>query len=126
MIFVPSAGGISHNPREHTLENQLIAGANVLLDTAKELVASPPCLAATPAIIMQPSTDGPHPKFFRWSGLWPSCSYHPMGPAVLTGSQLSWHTACRQFRQQRPVWSGRIKSRTLAACQSSRAWSAPA
>lgn len=42
MIFVPSAGGISHNPREHTLENQLIAGANVLLDTVKELVASPP------------------------------------------------------------------------------------
>lgn len=32
MIFVPSAGGISHNPREHTGEAELVAGANVLLD----------------------------------------------------------------------------------------------
>ncbi|SIT49328.1 Amidase, hydantoinase/carbamoylase family [Paraburkholderia piptadeniae] len=32
MIFVPSRGGISHNPREHTDEGQLIDGANVLLD----------------------------------------------------------------------------------------------
>jgi N-carbamoyl-L-amino-acid hydrolase len=27
MIFVPSRGGISHNPREHTDETQLIQGA---------------------------------------------------------------------------------------------------
>ncbi len=33
MIFVPSKGGISHNPREHTEEAALIAGAHVLLDT---------------------------------------------------------------------------------------------
>lgn len=32
MIFVPSRGGISHNPREHTDDNQLINGARVLLD----------------------------------------------------------------------------------------------
>ncbi len=32
MIFVPSQGGISHNPREHTDEHQLIQGAQVLLD----------------------------------------------------------------------------------------------
>ncbi|HEY4804638.1 MAG TPA: Zn-dependent hydrolase [Paraburkholderia sp.] len=32
MIFVPSRGGISHNPREHTDDDQLIDGANVLLD----------------------------------------------------------------------------------------------
>jgi beta-ureidopropionase / N-carbamoyl-L-amino-acid hydrolase len=32
MIFVPSRGGISHNPREHTDDDQLIEGANVLLD----------------------------------------------------------------------------------------------
>lgn len=32
MIFVPSRGGISHNPREHTDDEQLIDGANVLLD----------------------------------------------------------------------------------------------
>jgi N-carbamoyl-L-amino-acid hydrolase len=31
MIFVPSAGGISHNVREHTEPHQLIAGADVLL-----------------------------------------------------------------------------------------------
>lgn len=33
MIFVPSKDGISHNPKEHTDVQQLIDGANVLLDT---------------------------------------------------------------------------------------------
>lgn len=37
MIFVPSAGGISHNPREHTDDAELVAGANILLDVATEL-----------------------------------------------------------------------------------------
>nr|WP_180204790.1 Zn-dependent hydrolase [Pseudomonas sp. SbOxS1]NYU04784.1 Zn-dependent hydrolase [Pseudomonas sp. SbOxS1] len=32
MIFVPSRGGISHNPREYTDDDQLIQGAQVLLD----------------------------------------------------------------------------------------------
>lgn len=32
MIFVPSQGGISHNPREHTDDAQLVMGAEVLLD----------------------------------------------------------------------------------------------
>lgn len=32
MIFVPSRGGVSHNPREHTDDDQLISGAQVLLD----------------------------------------------------------------------------------------------
>ena len=32
MIFVPSRGGINHNPREHTDDDQLIDGAQVLLD----------------------------------------------------------------------------------------------
>jgi beta-ureidopropionase / N-carbamoyl-L-amino-acid hydrolase len=32
MIFVPSRGGISHNPREHTDADQLLVGAKVLLD----------------------------------------------------------------------------------------------
>lgn len=40
MIFVPSQGGISHNPREHTAEADLIAGANVLLDVVRALA---PC-----------------------------------------------------------------------------------
>ena len=31
MIFVPSQRGISHNPAEHTDEDDLVAGANVLL-----------------------------------------------------------------------------------------------
>ncbi|HEX2136084.1 MAG TPA: Zn-dependent hydrolase [Microvirga sp.] len=39
MIFVPSIGGISHNPREHTPDADLIAGANVLLDVAARLAA---------------------------------------------------------------------------------------
>ena len=32
MIFVPSRAGISHNPREHTDDDQLLNGAKVLLD----------------------------------------------------------------------------------------------
>jgi N-carbamoyl-L-amino-acid hydrolase len=39
MIFVPSIGGISHNPREHTPDADLVAGANVLLDVATRLAA---------------------------------------------------------------------------------------
>ncbi|MFC3322425.1 Zn-dependent hydrolase [Mesorhizobium cantuariense] len=37
MIFVPSADGISHNPREHTDDAELVAGANILLDVAAQL-----------------------------------------------------------------------------------------
>jgi N-carbamoyl-L-amino-acid hydrolase len=37
MIFVPSVGGISHNPAENTEAADLIAGANVLLATLTEL-----------------------------------------------------------------------------------------
>ena len=37
MIFVPSTAGISHNPREHTPDADLIAGANVLLDVVRRL-----------------------------------------------------------------------------------------
>jgi N-carbamoyl-L-amino-acid hydrolase len=37
MIFVPSVGGISHNPREHTSAPDLVAGANVLLDVVRRL-----------------------------------------------------------------------------------------
>ncbi|MGV4792773.1 Zn-dependent hydrolase [Rhizobium sp. F40D2] len=32
MIFVPSRGGISHNPKEFTSDTELVAGANILLD----------------------------------------------------------------------------------------------
>ena len=41
MIFVPSAGGISHNPAEYTAPADLVAGANVLLDVVG-------CLAELP------------------------------------------------------------------------------
>ncbi|MGX5842510.1 allantoate amidohydrolase [Mesorhizobium sp. ArgA1] len=37
MIFVPSAGGISHSPLEHTEDAELVAGANILLDVATQL-----------------------------------------------------------------------------------------
>ncbi|MGR9580684.1 M20/M25/M40 family metallo-hydrolase, partial [Pandoraea sputorum] len=36
MIFVPSRGGISHNPREHTDDDQLVNGAQVLLDVVAQ------------------------------------------------------------------------------------------
>jgi N-carbamoyl-L-amino-acid hydrolase len=39
MIFVPSRNGISHNPLEYTDDSSLIAGAQVLLETAIKLVA---------------------------------------------------------------------------------------
>ncbi len=39
MIFVPSIGGISHNPREHTPEADLVAGANILLEVVQRLAA---------------------------------------------------------------------------------------
>ena len=34
MIFVPSVEGLSHNPREYTAPDDLVAGANVLLAAA--------------------------------------------------------------------------------------------
>ncbi|WCS25706.1 Zn-dependent hydrolase [Methylobacterium sp. NMS14P] len=37
MIFVPSIGGISHNPREQTHARDLEAGVNILLDVASHL-----------------------------------------------------------------------------------------
>ncbi|GLS20294.1 Zn-dependent hydrolase [Labrys miyagiensis] len=40
MIFVPSVGGISHNPAEFTPEADLVAGATVLLDVVMDLVRS--------------------------------------------------------------------------------------
>jgi N-carbamoyl-L-amino-acid hydrolase len=39
MIFVPSVGGISHNPAEHTAPADLAAGAHVLLHTLLELAS---------------------------------------------------------------------------------------
>lgn len=41
MIFVPSQGGISHNPREHTDDAQLIQGAQVLLDVVSRRLTHP-------------------------------------------------------------------------------------
>ena len=38
MIFVPSRGGISHNPAEFTEDQALIDGANVLLDVVRGMV----------------------------------------------------------------------------------------
>lgn len=40
MIFVPSRGGISHNPREHTDDDQLIQGAQVLLDVVSRRLSA--------------------------------------------------------------------------------------
>lgn len=41
MIFVPSVGGISHNPAEHTEPEDLIAGCNVLFGVLLALANSP-------------------------------------------------------------------------------------
>jgi N-carbamoyl-L-amino-acid hydrolase len=37
MVFVPSRDGISHNPAEHTDPADLVAGADVLLQTMLSL-----------------------------------------------------------------------------------------
>jgi N-carbamoyl-L-amino-acid hydrolase len=42
MVFVPSRGGISHNPAEHTDADQLVAGADVLLHTVLRLAGGAP------------------------------------------------------------------------------------
>jgi N-carbamoyl-L-amino-acid hydrolase len=42
MVFVPSRGGISHNPAEHTDGEQLVAGADVLLHTMLRLAGGRP------------------------------------------------------------------------------------
>ena len=47
MIFVPSVGGLSHNVREHTAPDDLVAGARVLLRVLLEL-AGPATAAASP------------------------------------------------------------------------------
>ncbi len=39
MVFVPSVGGISHNPAEHTDPDDLVAGADVLLHVIASLAA---------------------------------------------------------------------------------------
>ncbi|HET9610130.1 MAG TPA: Zn-dependent hydrolase [Acidimicrobiales bacterium] len=39
MVFVPSRGGISHNPAEHTEPEQLAAGAQVLADVLVDLAS---------------------------------------------------------------------------------------
>ncbi len=40
MIFVPSRGGLSHDPKEHTDDDQLICGAEVLLDVVKGMLST--------------------------------------------------------------------------------------
>ena len=40
MIFVPSRGGISHNPREHTDDDLLVDGANLLLGVVLGRIAN--------------------------------------------------------------------------------------
>jgi N-carbamoyl-L-amino-acid hydrolase len=40
MVFVPSAGGVSHNPAEHTDDHLLAAGAEVLLHVMLELAGA--------------------------------------------------------------------------------------
>ena len=38
MIFVPSAGGISHSPAEHTASDELELGVRVLAGTLEQLL----------------------------------------------------------------------------------------
>lgn len=40
MIFVPSLEGISHNPKEYTNHDDLVAGASILLDVVKNIISN--------------------------------------------------------------------------------------
>jgi beta-ureidopropionase / N-carbamoyl-L-amino-acid hydrolase len=40
MLFVPSVGGITHNPKEYSTKEQIAHGAQVLLDTVLELATA--------------------------------------------------------------------------------------
>ncbi len=42
MIFIPSVGGISHSPQEFTHPEDIVDGANVLLNTLRKLDEEPP------------------------------------------------------------------------------------
>ena len=42
MIFIPSVGGISHSPQEYSRPEDIVNGANVLLNTLLELDKNPP------------------------------------------------------------------------------------
>ncbi len=44
MYFVPSVGGISHNPQEYTSDADCLKGANLMLHTLLELLAAAPTL----------------------------------------------------------------------------------
>ena len=37
MLFIPSVGGITHNPKEFSTKEQVALGARVLLDAVLEL-----------------------------------------------------------------------------------------
>ena len=40
LIFIPSVGGITHNPGEYSTQSQLAHGAQVLLDTILDLAGT--------------------------------------------------------------------------------------
>jgi beta-ureidopropionase / N-carbamoyl-L-amino-acid hydrolase len=40
MVFVPSVGGVSHDPSEHTCWEDCVDGANVLLNAAVDVARS--------------------------------------------------------------------------------------
>ena len=40
MLFIPSVGGITHNPGEYSTQAQLAHGAQVLLDTILDLAGT--------------------------------------------------------------------------------------
>ena len=46
MVFVPSAGGVSHDPSEHTAWEDCVNGANVLLGAALRLAEPAPVAPA--------------------------------------------------------------------------------
>lgn len=57
MIFVPSVGGISHNPAEFTTPEDLEAGASVLLDVMCRLAGEPGNADSTGGAVAQPGSN---------------------------------------------------------------------
>ena len=59
MIFVPSRGGISHNPRESTDDDQLLAGARLLLDLVVDRLGAARPAQHRPAVGEMPALPAP-------------------------------------------------------------------
>jgi OHCU decarboxylase len=88
MLFVPSAGGVSHSPREHTDDAQLVRGAQALLD-------------AVLRVLEQERPEALH----RLSALTPREAEHALGACCASRRWAAAMAAARPFPTARAVYA---------------------